>query len=83
MLRSVVARAFYLVNREVYFIVEATSFNQTPYIQFLNLATGRQTSVVPVSRPGVGLSVSPDSRSILFTKWDEAGSDLMLVENFR
>ena len=31
----------------------------------------------------MNLTVSPDSRTILYTQLDETGSDLMLVENFR
>jgi hypothetical protein len=30
-----------------------------------------------------GFTVSPDRRSFLYTQSDEAGTDLMLVENFR
>jgi hypothetical protein len=31
----------------------------------------------------LGFAVSPDRRTILYVQYDEAGSDLMLVENFR
>jgi hypothetical protein len=33
--------------------------------------------------PGVGFSVSPDRRWVLFSPCDSHGADLMLVENFR
>jgi hypothetical protein len=40
--------------------------------------------VAVASRPFVlGMSVSPDSKYILFDQLDEIRSDLMLVENFR
>jgi serine/threonine protein kinase len=53
-------------------------------IEFLSFATAKVKTVAPISGPpGEGLSVSPDGRFILYTQKDEAGSDLMLVENFR
>jgi hypothetical protein len=61
-------------------------------IQFLSFATHQITSVVNFEKLigvmgrgggfGGGLTVSPDGRSILFTQFDQAGSELMLVENF-
>ena len=47
-------------------------------------ATAKTRKLLTVER-GVsyGLTVSPDGRTILYTQLDEAGSDLMLVENFR
>jgi Tol biopolymer transport system component len=53
-------------------------------IQFLNTATGRIQRIASIEKPGgIGLTVSPDRRWILYAQVDQAGSDLMLVENFR
>jgi len=53
-------------------------------IQFLNTATGKTQRIAAIEKPvGVGLTVSPDRRWILYTQADQAGTDLMLVENFR
>jgi hypothetical protein len=53
------------------------------FIRFFSFATGRNNPVVIAKRHfHSGMSVSPDSRYILFDQYDESGSDLMLVENF-
>jgi eukaryotic-like serine/threonine-protein kinase len=57
-------------------------------LQFLSFATTKIKPVAtfekPLYRGGLGgLSVSPDGRWILYTQFDQAGSELMLVENFR
>jgi Tol biopolymer transport system component len=82
-LPSVSWRAFSLVNEGIYFI-PAPGADRKSSIQFLSFVTGEMKTVAPLSiSSDEGLSVSPDGRSILFTQIDEAGSDLMLVENFR
>jgi hypothetical protein len=82
-LPSVVGTAFSLVNDGIYFMSKPGA-DRKPSIQFLSFATAKVKTVAPISRsPAEGLSVSPDGRSILFSQFDEAGSDLMLVENFR
>jgi serine/threonine protein kinase len=47
-------------------------------------ATAKTSKLLTVERTVLyGLTVSPDGGTILYTQLDEAGSDLMLVENFR
>jgi Tol biopolymer transport system component len=54
------------------------------FIQFFDFSTGESRPVVLAKRPfHTGMSVSPDSRYILFDQYDESSSDLMMVENFR
>jgi Tol biopolymer transport system component len=82
-LPSVFNRAFSLVNDGIYFI-PAPGADRKSSIQFLSFATAKVKTVAPMSAlPFEGLSVSPDGRSLLFSQFDDAKSDLMLVENFR
>ena len=82
-LPSVFNRAFSLVNDGIYFI-PAPGADRKSSIQFLSFATAQVKTVAPTSAlPFEGLSVSPDGRSLLFSQFDDAKSDLMLVENFR
>jgi eukaryotic-like serine/threonine-protein kinase len=53
-------------------------------IRFLNFATGATTEILKIDKPvDLGLAISPEGRSLLFTQVDYVGQDLMLVENFR
>ncbi len=53
-------------------------------LSIYEFATGKSRKILTIERPlGPFFSVSPDGRTILYTQVDEAGSDLMLVENFR
>jgi Tol biopolymer transport system component len=81
-LPSVARRSFCLVNEGIYFIPEPGADRKSS-IQFLTFATGKVKTVAPILGRPIGLSVSPDGRSLLFSQVDEEGSDLMLVENFR
>jgi hypothetical protein len=70
---------FAIGGHGVYFIPEATPAT----VQFLNFATGKKTTIATLAGvPAYGFSLAPDERSLLFTQYEDHGSDLMLVENF-
>jgi len=74
---------FTVVQRGIYFIPEQPA-GASSSIQFLDFAKGTVRTIMRIEKPlGLGLSVSPDERYILYTQNEQAGSDLMLVENFR
>ncbi len=53
-------------------------------LRYHDLASGEVTDLATLDGSlGDGLSVSPDGEWVLLTKQDAAGTDLMLVENFR
>jgi hypothetical protein len=68
----------------IYFFAPAGEQGHTD-IQLYEFATGKTRKILRVESAAIGyyISVSPDGRAILYTQWDEVGSDLMLVENFR
>jgi hypothetical protein len=52
-------------------------------LEFLDFATSRVKTIANIDKPWIyGLTVSPDGRYILFTRIEQQGSDLMLVESF-
>jgi hypothetical protein len=52
-------------------------------LYLLDPATRRDRLLGPLEGYDMGLAVSPDGRSILYTRVLGDGSDLMLIENFR
>jgi len=67
----------------IYFIPEPDS-SKSQSICFFSFATGRIQTIASIENAwGNYISVSPDSRWILYPKLESEGSDLMLVENFR
>jgi eukaryotic-like serine/threonine-protein kinase len=56
--------------------------NDAP-LYLLEPATGRDRLLGTLESFGGSISVAPDGRSILYTKVQGEGSDLMLIENFR
>jgi Tol biopolymer transport system component len=56
----------------------------TSIIRFRDATTGVTSEILKVTKPvDLGLALSPDGRTLLFTEVDYSGQDLMLVENFR
>jgi hypothetical protein len=79
-----VYRYNYDVTAEGVYWIPALAEDERSSIRFLNFATGASTELAKIEKtPDLGLSVSPDRRSLLFTQRDYQGEDLMVVENFR
>jgi eukaryotic-like serine/threonine-protein kinase len=76
-----------LTDRGVYFGVVNGSTG--PVIKFYSFATHQVAIIKEFSKgtkfpmAAVGLSVSPDGEWIVYSQYDQASSDLMLIENYR
>jgi hypothetical protein len=71
-----------VTEKGVYF-ARAGTRDRSASINFLNFATGTTTDIARVGKPlDLGLTVSPDGRTLLYAQIDSSGRDLLLVENF-
>jgi hypothetical protein len=53
-------------------------------LRFLDTAAGKVTTAARIAVPGeTGLALSPDGRALLYNQIDHAGTEILLVENFR
>jgi hypothetical protein len=80
-LEGVVARAFVVLERGIYYIDRPSGEAR---LQFFDFASGKSTTVARnLGEVQQGLTASPDGRTILYSRVDAPIDDLMLVENFR
>ncbi|MFN7995493.1 MAG: protein kinase [Bryobacteraceae bacterium] len=81
-LESVKWMNFAVREKGIYFTSEP-GLDQSSSIQYFDFAKGAIRTLGRVEKLELGLSVSSDERYILYTQLDQAGSNLMLIENFR
>ncbi|MGD0670033.1 MAG: protein kinase [Bryobacteraceae bacterium] len=80
-LDGVIQRAFTVLEKGIYYINQPAGDAR---LQFYDFGTGRSTIVARnLGDVGLGLTVSPDGHTILFSRMISPVGDLMLVENFR
>ncbi len=76
------SREFAVFEDGIYYM-GPTVKNATP-LYYFNLATGvSQQLTIIEGLVRYGFCVSPDRKTMLYTKWLDTGADLMLIENFR
>ena len=77
---------FAVFDDGVYFVPARASNAKFDSFQvaFYDFSTGHVRTVAEIGKwPGVGFSIAPDRRSVLFAPSETHGADLMLIENFR
>ena len=72
---------FALGKQGIYFMTAAGE-DSTARLKFYNFGSGSTSTISSIGHPEFGLDVSPDGRYLIYAQLDDAGSNLMLVENF-
>ena len=80
-LEGVILSSFVVLEGGIYYIDRPSGEARLQYFDF---ATRRSRTVARnLGNVGLGLTASPDGRTILYSRMDSSVDDLMLVENFR
>jgi hypothetical protein len=75
--------AFIPVNDGIYYIGLRSNAGTFP-LQFFEFASGASRTLAMIDgEVDLGLTVSPDRKTILITKSATSGADLMMIENFQ
>ena len=79
-----VHRGMSAVGREGIYYAPLPDLEAPVCFYLLRLPGGTHEKIACIDQPlYYGLELAPDGESLLYTKIDTAGSDIMLVENFR
>jgi hypothetical protein len=98
-LEGVTARAFQVIDRGIYYLERDANTvvtlmgpqasvglesDEHATLQFFDFSDARTRTLAHLRRPiAIGLAVSRDGRTVLYTQVDDVAGDLMMVENFR
>ena len=67
----------------IYFFAPPDEQNHSALCLY-EFTTGKTSKILTIEQDvGAYIDISPDGRMILYTQHDDAGSDLMLLENFK
>jgi len=77
-----VFRVNYAVTDKGIYFTPHIQLDYTSWVKFLSFATGTTTQIVKTRPLDLGLAVSPDGRTLIYSQFDQASSNIMLVENF-
>jgi Tol biopolymer transport system component len=72
----------YVVMKKGIYFITARDKQSRKDISYYDFSSGTTRKVVTVEDASF-IAVSPDELTILYSHWEQRGSDLMLVENFR
>ncbi|RPJ53226.1 MAG: hypothetical protein EHM23_31360, partial [Acidobacteria bacterium] len=73
----------YAVWKEGIYFLTRSDQQEHRNLNLYDFSTGKTRKIPSVELPdAMFIAVSPDGQTILYTHYDQAGSDLMLVENF-
>jgi hypothetical protein len=82
---EILGRSFAVAEGGLYYFARTDVAGVTS-LRFLDGARGRRSEVARLDvlvAPGLGLTVSPDRKTILFTAFKPNNADLFLIEDFR
>lgn len=83
-LESIYHGASWAIHKEGIYFFSIRDRQGRRDLSFYDFPTGGTRKILTVEKkPDLGICISPDGKTILYSELDESGSDLMLVENFK
>jgi hypothetical protein len=71
-----------LARNGIYFIRYQEPLHDAT-LEFFDFATNKTSTISTLDKPFEGLAVSPDGRTVLYSRLESFQSNIMLVKNFR
>lgn len=72
----------WIVTRRGIYLLDAYG-ESGPALEFFDFSTRRVMRITPLELATGGISISPDERWLAYTRLDQSGSDIVLVEHWR